>query len=142
MAKKDKLIGDFLELRIQGLSFDVIAETLNVSKQTLITWSKDKAFQVQYEEGRAFHLHTIVKRYQMGREAALTRYGKLIQKLDKELDKRDLSDVPTDRLLKMLEAAERNAEKLLPGAVEIGEKSWDFTEFFGEKENFTLNALD
>ena len=43
----EKAVQRFIELRSQGWSFAKIATELNISKTTLITWSRKHQFQVQ-----------------------------------------------------------------------------------------------
>lgn len=102
------------------MTCEEIAQALEVSKQTLINWSKDDSFQEQVNIARAVRLQAIVKKYQLNREANLQRYGKLLDRLNQEMEKRDLSDLPTDKLFKMLHEVEKRALENVPLPVSFG----------------------
>jgi DNA-binding XRE family transcriptional regulator len=95
---KDK----FIELRIEGHSFDDIAKQLNISKQTLVNWSKEEAVQIQLmnlEELRKEELH---KKYIVTSKSRIEMLGLRLNKLLEELDKRDFKDLSTDSLIKLV----------------------------------------
>ena len=87
----------FIELRAQGWSFDKIAKEMGKAKQTLIDWSKE--LQEEISNYKALELESLYEEYFLLKEARLKRFGGIVGKLSQELEKRDLSDVPTDKLL-------------------------------------------
>jgi hypothetical protein len=87
----------FIDLRAQGLSFDKIAKELQTSKQTLIDWSKE--LQDEIANRKALELETLYESFYLLKEYRLKNFGNLLNKIEKELQARDLSDVPTDKLL-------------------------------------------
>ena len=87
----------FIELRAKGYSFDKIAKELGKAKQTLIDWSKD--LQEEIANRKALELEALYEGYYLLKEARVRKFGEIIGKLNKELEKRDLSDLPTDKLL-------------------------------------------
>lgn len=89
----------FIELRAQGLSFDTISKELGVSKQTLINWSKD--FQEEIENLKTAHLEALQEKYRLSREKRLEMFAKKLEAIENELKKRDLSEVPTQKLLEL-----------------------------------------
>ena len=86
----------FIELRAQGWSFDRIATELDVSKNTLIGWSRDleveilNAGQIQLDRLREMHLLT--------KAAKIESFGKQLKRISEELEKRDLTEMPTEKL--------------------------------------------
>jgi len=90
----------FVELRARGWSFDKIAKKLGKSKQALIDWSKE--LQEEIANLKALELEALYSKYHLHREARLKAFGAMIDKINKELSKRDLSEVETDRLLDLL----------------------------------------
>jgi len=91
----------FLELRVmQGKSFDSIAKELNISKQTCINWS------VELSE----ELHNLnANKYDMlYEELGICHYnrieflGQIYNKMVKELENRDFSKIPTDKLILLI----------------------------------------
>jgi len=87
----------FIELRAKGHSYDSIAKKLGKAKQTLIDWGKE--LQEEIANLRALELDSLYEKYYLYKEARLKAYGELLGKMREELVKRDLTQVPTDKLL-------------------------------------------
>jgi len=105
----DKTVQRFIELRVQGWPFARIAAELNVSKPTLIGWSRK-------------HQHTIANLVAIEREERLNqllatseeRLRQLAEQLraaEAELAKRDLTTLSTGRLLTHLESLRRQVRR-------------------------------
>ena len=90
----------FIELRAKGWSFDKIAKELGKAKQTLIDWSKE--LQDEIANRKALELEALYETYYLQRESRLQTFGAMLTKIKKEVESRDLSDVPTDKLLDLL----------------------------------------
>lgn len=88
---------EFVNLRAEGRSYDEIAGILNVSRQCLQNWSRD--LQNQLENTKAFHLDAIKAKYKMLQAHRVEEFSIMLHRLREEVAKRDLSDVPTDKLL-------------------------------------------
>jgi transcriptional regulator len=87
----------FIELRAKGYSFDKIAKELGKAKQTLLDWNRD--LDQEIAQAKALELDSLYESYSLYKEARLKTLGEILSKLKKEVDKRDLTDLPTDRLL-------------------------------------------
>lgn len=87
----------FVELRAQGLSFDKIAKELKVAKQTLINWSKE--LELEITNLKALELEALYEKYYLSKQHRVTTFGDLLSKLREEISKRDLSEIPIDKLL-------------------------------------------
>jgi transposase-like protein len=87
----------FIELRAQGYSFDKIAKQLGKAKQTLLDWSRE--LDQEIAQAKALELDSLYESYSLYKEARLKTLGEILSKLKKEVDQRDLTDLPTDRLL-------------------------------------------
>ena len=87
----------FIELRAKGWSFDKIAKELGKAKQTLIDWSKE--LEDEIANRKALELETLYETYYLQRESRLQTFGAILTKIKEEVMSRDLSDVPTDKLL-------------------------------------------
>lgn len=90
----------FISLRARGWSFDKIAKKLGKSKQALIDWSKE--LQEEIANLKALELDALYSKYHLHREARLKAFGEMLDKITRELSKRDLSKVETERLLDLL----------------------------------------
>ena len=87
----------FIKLRAKGYSFDKIAKELGKAKQTLIDWSKE--LQDEIANLKALELEALYESYYLLKENRIQTFGGLLNKLKDEVLSRDLSDVPTDKLL-------------------------------------------
>ena len=87
----------FIELRAKGYSFDKIAKELGKAKQTLLDWSKD--LELEIAQAKALELETLYESYSLYKEARIKTLGEILLKLKSEIDQRDLTDLPTDKLL-------------------------------------------
>ena len=104
--KDQETIQRFITLRAQGWSFARIAESLNVSKTTLIQWGRRHQFEIQ--NLRAVETEALAERCFTSRQQRWEQVGRDLQRVEAELVKRDLGDVPTARLLSL--AAKLRAE--------------------------------
>lgn len=96
--KKDR----FLEMRLLGKTYESIAQELGVSKQTLITWAKESAFQEALSIGTQMRIEAILKKYQIDRMNKIESFATLAQRLQAELSSRDLSNLSPEKILRML----------------------------------------
>lgn len=123
MENKNELKDEFIVLRAKGNSFNTIAKKLNVSKNTLISWSKD--LQMEIKNYQNFEADTTLEKYKMSKNSQLESLGKQLEKVRGEIDKRDLSDVPTSKLvdieLKLLESINNNEKS----RISLSDKDWD-----------------
>lgn len=87
----------FIELRAKGYSFEKIAKELGKAKQTLLDWSRE--LDQEIAQAKALELDSLYESYSLYKEARLKTLGEILSKLKKEVDNRDLTDLPTDRLL-------------------------------------------
>jgi len=99
--KDTKTIEEFIILRAQGWSFDRIAKKLKTAKQTLINWSG--TYGVEISHLKALELEALQEEYFLTKEGKIKLLGEAVKKLKTELDKRDLSDVPTAKLYELLD---------------------------------------
>ena len=121
---KHKLI----ELRAKGYSFDKIALELGKAKQTLIDWSKE--LQDEIANRKALELEALYETYYLQRENRLQTFGAMLTKIKKEVESRDLSDVPTDKLLDLFlkynsQVKEEIVEPIFKTSTEIKEDKLD-----------------
>lgn len=119
----------FIELRAKDESFANIAKKLNVSKLTLIKWSRELSDELS--QAKAIELDALQKEYYASKRHRLIVLGKRLQKVREELDGRDLSDIPTERLIQL----ERQLTALL-------EKEEEPLVFYGESEEMMIQPLN
>lgn len=110
MEDKLEIQNQFVELRAKGNSYDNIAKTLGVSKSTLISWSKDLSMAIDNERNVA--MDAIYEKHKLAKQHQMEMLGIQLSKVREELEKRDLAEVSTDKLvsmqLKLLDAVNSN----------------------------------
>jgi len=106
---------NFLQMRGEGYSFQAIANKLNISKQTLIEWSKE--FTTELQNIKTVRIEAVYNRFALTKDARITFMGEMIERVKSELDTRDLTKVGTERLfdiiLKLSDALDKERESLV-----------------------------
>lgn len=87
----------FIQLRAQGVSYSNISKEIGKSKQTLIDWGKE--LEEEIRNLKAIELEAIYEKYFLLKEARLQSFGIITQRIKKEIESRDFSEVPTEKLL-------------------------------------------
>ena len=96
----------FIDLRSDGLSFNTIAKKLNISKNTLISLQlelKDEIRNVLF-----FKYQTILEKYKLTHKNKIEYHSKLLAKVLKELEYRDLTKLSFKELLLLKENLQNN----------------------------------
>jgi transposase len=104
----------FIQLRAQGYSFDKIAEQLEVSKPTLLSWSGELYSEVQ--EAVFHEQEQLLNQYQVMRRARFEVYTRLLSEALQELSKRaeenrKLEKLSVSELLKLALTLEERLEQ-------------------------------
>lgn len=87
----------FILLRAKGYSFDRIAKELGKSKQALVNWSKD--FDEEISNLKNMELEALNEQYYLSKRRKIEVLGEFLNKLKAEMDGRDLTLVPTEKLM-------------------------------------------
>ena len=95
----------FIFMRSQGKTFAHIAEQLSVSRGTLVNWSRKFRFEIQ--NLRAVELEDLQAKLLSTREIRARALSEELQRVEQELKKRDLADVPTARLYSLADTLRR-----------------------------------
>jgi len=86
----------FIELRAAGKSYKQISDKLDVTRQTLINWSKK--FKNDIANAQALQIDHIRQEYLINRQHKLRVLGTNFNQVTEEILNRDLSQIPTWRL--------------------------------------------
>ena len=81
----------FVELRAQGRSFESIAEELNVSKTTLITWSQKLDREIQ--NARYLAYQKLIEQYKMTKIERINSLMQQLQKINNAIDEIDIKEL-------------------------------------------------
>jgi len=97
----------FIQLRSTGQSFEKIATTLGVSKQTLISWSR--VHRVELENAKAISRDAQLRRFELHEQGRIELLGEVLKKIKDEALSRDLSSIETDRLFDLILKVSKSA---------------------------------
>ena len=105
----EKLVQRFIELRAQGHPFARIATELNVSKPTLIAWSRKHQFQIQ--NLKAIELEALADQWLASVTSRVKALGEQLQKIEAELATREAKDLTTAQLYTLARSLRRQIEQ-------------------------------
>jgi len=111
MAKTTEEKARFIELRGKGLSYDKIAQEIEVSKSTLMKWSLD--FETEIEQAQALEFQGIFEQYSIMRKSRVESLSSLLSACLVELKKREhnLESLSTDKLFSMVVQLENRLQE-------------------------------
>ena len=117
----------FIQLRAQGVSYSNISKEIGKSKQTLIDWGKE--LEEEIRNLKAIELEAIYEKYFLLKEARLQSFGIVTQRIRQEIESRDFSDIPTEKLLDLFLKYNSIIKQEIPEAhsTELGEVDRSFT---------------
>ena len=130
MASSLKTKQQFIELRANNESLAKIAKKLKVSKTTLIAWAKEHELDIQ--NLRAVSYEALHEQYKVGQQHRLEMWSEQLEAVRAELKQRGLADVPTPKLIELLDTL---SEKLKNEAYNVQfkgkaiEKPYEIKEF-------------
>lgn len=88
-----------VELRADGLSYERIAKELSISKQSAVDIAKEKIDEVATLQ--AIRMEALFESERINTKGRIEQLSALHSKIREEIEKRDLSDVPTDKLINL-----------------------------------------
>ncbi|MBI2798555.1 hypothetical protein HYX70_04705 [Candidatus Saccharibacteria bacterium] len=89
----------FIELRAKGNSYNSIAESIGVSKPTLIKWSDE--LESELANYKAIELESLRDQYLATKRHRVMVLGTQLTAIRDELGNRDLSEVSTSKLIEL-----------------------------------------
>jgi hypothetical protein len=105
----DQTIQRFIELRSQGWTFARLIAELNVSKPTLIAWSRKYQFQIQ--NLRAIELEALADKWLTSVSDRVNSLGEQLRRVESELAGRDMKDLSTSQLYLLARRLRRQIEQ-------------------------------
>ena len=108
--KDQETVQRFIELRAQGWTYERLMTELNVTKPTLIAWSRKHQFVIQ--NLKAMELETLANKWLASVSARVGAWGQQLLRVETELARRDLTALSTPQLL----AAARNLRRQIEQA--------------------------
>jgi hypothetical protein len=105
----DKTVQRFIELRAQGWTYARLITELDVSKPTLIAWSRKHQFQIQ--NLKAIELEALSEKWLASTAARVDALGQQLRKIEAELAKRDPASLSTIQLFALARSLRRQIEQ-------------------------------
>ncbi len=127
----------FVDLRARGRSFARIAEELQVSKRTLIEWSRK--FQFEIRNQRAIELEALRERYLATHEEQVRQLGERLREVEAELAARKVAELSTPRLFALSESLRRQLQHVTGGELRFSTpvQSIPADEYHDEAQEWT-----
>ena len=92
----DTTVQRFIELRAQGWSYARLMAELNVSKPTLIAWSRKHQFQIQ--NLKAIELEALAEKWLASTTDRVNALGEQLRKVEAVIGQRDVGELSTPQL--------------------------------------------
>ena len=109
MPHDDKTVQRFIELRAQGRTYAQLMAELQVSKPTLIAWSRKHQFQIQ--NLKAIELEALAQQWLASVSDRVNTLGAQLQRVEAELAKRDPAALSTAQLYTLARQLRRQIEQ-------------------------------
>ena len=101
----DTTVQRFIELRAQGWSYARLMAELNVSKPTLIAWSRKHQFQIQ--NLKAIELEALSEKWLASTTDRVSTLGEQLRKIEAVISQRDVGELTTPQLYAMARSLRR-----------------------------------
>lgn len=102
----------YIQLRAEGRSLSFISKELNRSKPTLI--ELDRELRQDITLRKKIELEALTEKYMLSVEARIKNFGKIMEGISKEISKRDIKDVPTDKLYELYLKFNTGIKEIIP----------------------------
>ena len=109
MQHDEKTVQRFIELRAQGLSYAQLMTQLDVSKPTLIAWSRKHQFQIQ--NLKAIELEALQEKWLASITDRVGALGVQLHQVEAALRQRDVSELTTPQLHTLARSLRRQIEQ-------------------------------
>lgn len=121
----------FIDLRAEGHSFDTISKKLKISKPTLIDLQREVSKDIN--NLLFFKLEAIKEKHRNNFKAKLEGYLRQLEKINNEIEDRDLSEVSFKDLFLAKETLEKNIkselDKINYSTGEIVKTNFDYSSY-------------
>jgi transposase len=98
MEHPQQTVEQFIEMRAQGMTYREIQKTLGVSRPTLVEWSRRNHLTIS--NYRTIEMADLSSDNYLEKKKRVQLLGSALNKIQEELSKRDMSTVPTEKLMK------------------------------------------
>lgn len=113
MSYSKKTKDEFIQLRAEGWTLTKASQELKIAYNTAVNW--DKEFKEEIAVANAINMEEMLDKYRMTKQKRIEVLGERLMAIQDELEKRDLSDIPTPKLFEMMIKCSKSLEE------EVGE---------------------
>jgi len=99
MAYPFEIKDKFVEMRAAGVTISKASKDLGIAYNTAMNWEKDLTERIAAY--KAIRIEELQEKYKISKEKRIELFGKDLLAINKELEKRDLSEVSTPKLFEM-----------------------------------------
>lgn len=92
-----KLESEYVRLRQAGESIQDLSDSLYVIESQCMVW--EQAHKEEIEQSRFLQTGKLIREKKLTRQDRIESMSKILEKINSEIDKRDFSDIPTDKLI-------------------------------------------
>ena len=130
MKYEDK-VEKFIELRASGKSFKEISFELSIPLSSILEFSKKYSYEIN--NLKAIELDDVANKYQISKSQRIEFLASLLSKFKSELNSRDLSDIPSDKLIDyLLKYSQLLGKELEPTTFKQINSGFDLADFSSE----------
>ena len=130
MKYEDK-VEKFIELRASGKSFKEISFELSIPLSNILELSKKHSYEIN--NLKAIELDDVANKYQISKSQRIEFLGSLLSKFKNELNSRDLSDIPSEKLIDyLLKYSQLLGKELEPTTFKQINSGFDIADFSSE----------
>jgi len=97
MTTNNDIKQQFITLRAKGYSLTKIAQQLDKCRQTLSNWNSE--LEDEINNAKAIELEALFEECFLTKENRIKTFSQLLEKINKELDKRDFQSLSDDKLV-------------------------------------------
>ena len=109
MTKDPDIRRRFIDMRAEGRSLLKCSEELGIAYNTALNWNKDDAELIS--RARSLLAEELYEKYFMAKQRRVALFGERLLAIKEELDKRDLSEIPTPKLFDMMIKCEERLKR-------------------------------
>lgn len=129
--KYEDRVEKFIELRASGKSFKEISFELSIPLSNILELSKKYSYEIN--NLKAIELDDISNKYQISKSQRIEFIGSLLSKFKNELNSRDLSDIPSDKLIDyLLKYSQLLGKEIEPATFKQINSGFDLADFSSE----------
>ena len=101
----EKTVQRFIELRASGWTYARLMSELNVSKPTLIAWSRKHQFQIQ--NLKVIELEALADKWLASITDRVNALGEQLRRVEAAIARRDVNDLTTPQLFRLARSLRR-----------------------------------